>query len=252
MTTDNKTAALSPPAVEGITADRLDRHKITAGECPPQSEVVLLSSLKRMLAEAPAIAPGGDGKDAALRRAFYMVSPRNLTAAEYMEKVLALSALPAAANAGAVDDAWERMTYRGERLLVHPAIKSHVECALLAWSMQELAEQEAAALAPAAAKGGDDPVEWVAHDTLDPIRDANWHAAVSRGADPPAAGEWLPWSGGKCPVPHDSRVEFRMRDPDRAFTSPASELDWSHGEGLAPEAEIIAYRIAAAQEAARG
>lgn len=40
------------PAVGGITAERLERHKTVAAECPPATEVVLLSSLKRMLSAA--------------------------------------------------------------------------------------------------------------------------------------------------------------------------------------------------------
>ncbi len=46
--------AALPAKAEGVAVlDRFERHAIKAGECPPNSEVVLLSSLRRILAAAP-------------------------------------------------------------------------------------------------------------------------------------------------------------------------------------------------------
>ena len=49
----------APAPVVPLTDERLQKHAMRAGDCPPGSMVVLLSSLRRMLSAAPVV-PEGD------------------------------------------------------------------------------------------------------------------------------------------------------------------------------------------------
>ena len=63
---------------------------------------------------------------------------------------------------------------------------------------------------------------------------------------------WIEWSGGECPVPIDTRVQYRLRSYPKAavLSAKAGGLRWDHGR--TPESaadslrnnDIIAYRIA--------
>lgn len=50
-------------APEGITMERIERHAQPAGECPSSAKVVLLSSIKRLLAAPAAPAPAPATQD---------------------------------------------------------------------------------------------------------------------------------------------------------------------------------------------
>lgn len=55
----------------------------------------------------------------------------------------------------------------------------------------------------------------------------------------PKAGGWMPWYGGKCPLPDDTRVEVQFG----AYTdadSLAGDWDWGRGDTVLP---ILAYRV---------
>lgn len=68
-----------------------------------------------------------------------------------------------------------------------------------------------------------------------------------------APQEWLPWSGGICPVDLQTVVEYRLRlqgADDTPLVSVAGYLRWDHGR--TPESaadaslrrnDIVAYRI---------
>jgi len=70
----------------------------------------------------------------------------------------------------------------------------------------------------------------------------------ARSDQPPATGggEWIPWSGGECPVPEGSWGHVKLRDG--SGTGRASDIStwwWGrHGNGIETPGEIIAYRLA--------
>lgn len=51
------------------------------------------------------------------------------------------------------------------------------------------------------------------------------------------ADQWIPWSGGECPI----KIEYRLRC-GKVYTMRASDLEWGH-DGKDPEGDILAYRI---------
>jgi hypothetical protein len=52
---------------------------------------------------------------------------------------------------------------------------------------------------------------------------------------------WIQWSGGECPVPAGSVIDFRMRhNRMRSSSGVPEELRWTH-EGI--DGDIIAYRL---------
>lgn len=71
-------------------------------------------------------------------------------------------------------------------------------------------------------------------------------------ADGGAAGDWIEWSGGECPVAPDTSVQIKTADgevwddpegtPAGVFSAPAV-LDWWKGEGLCHDWRIVAYRV---------
>lgn len=54
---------------------------------------------------------------------------------------------------------------------------------------------------------------------------------------------WIPWSGGRCPVPKDVRVDYKLRSGTTS-TFVSGELAWWHGGN---SSDIIAYRLAKEQ-----
>lgn len=62
-------------------------------------------------------------------------------------------------------------------------------------------------------------------------------------ADSPASeGEWIPWSGGECPVAPETIVDVRLREiPEPYVYRVAKIFDWSV-DGEHPF-DIIAYRL---------
>ena len=57
-------------------------------------------------------------------------------------------------------------------------------------------------------------------------------------------GDWIPWTGGECPVPSETRVQVRLRD-DVSYTEPADDLAWYHDgpNSLQGSSDIVAYRV---------
>lgn len=54
-----------------------------------------------------------------------------------------------------------------------------------------------------------------------------------------AQGDWIEWSGGKCPVEGGSKVEVELGD-GRKYKRRADHFEWHHeGDGT----DIIAYRV---------
>ena len=69
-------------------------------------------------------------------------------------------------------------------------------------------------------------------------------AQVPKGFFTPSTDGWIPWNGGRCPVPGDTLVEVKLREEvseewmkDRAIC-----FEWRHEEGF-PESDIVAYRV---------
>ena len=66
---------------------------------------------------------------------------------------------------------------------------------------------------------------------------------------------WIEWKGGKCPVPADTLVEWRLRhETENNYTlvvRPAGDLYWSH-ESPPPALDIVAYRIVKLAESSDG
>ena len=51
---------------------------------------------------------------------------------------------------------------------------------------------------------------------------------------------WIPWGGGKCPVPYPTEVEVKFRCGLTNKTLPAEDWDWGGGDG---GHVIVAYRL---------
>jgi hypothetical protein len=51
---------------------------------------------------------------------------------------------------------------------------------------------------------------------------------------------WIPWGGGKCPVPYPTEVEVKFRCGLTNKTPPAGDWDWGGGDG---GHVIVAYRL---------
>ena len=66
----------------------------------------------------------------------------------------------------------------------------------------------------------------------------------SSGEVLPDSDGWIPWGGGDCPVPGDTRVEIKLRGEAGAtrMQSCASDFGWKH-ETTFPESDIVAYRV---------
>lgn len=59
----------------------------------------------------------------------------------------------------------------------------------------------------------------------------------------PTPNEWHLHDGGAQPVPDNTVVEFRTREPEQQYyTAPAQDLVWPHDPNW-PEADIICWRI---------
>ena len=52
---------------------------------------------------------------------------------------------------------------------------------------------------------------------------------------------WVPWNGGRCPVPGETLVEVRSRDGDTE-TAPACGWEWELASEF-PKSDIVAYRV---------
>ena len=66
----------------------------------------------------------------------------------------------------------------------------------------------------------------------------------SSGESPPSSDGGIPWNGGECPVPGDTRVEVKLRGEgvEEYAKEFATHLWWTHEEEY-PEADIVAYRV---------
>jgi hypothetical protein len=58
---------------------------------------------------------------------------------------------------------------------------------------------------------------------------------------------WIDWHGGECPVPAETRVEYKLRNGE-VRTAKAGQLVWEHPEVFV-EYHIVAYRIIPGEEA---
>jgi len=55
----------------------------------------------------------------------------------------------------------------------------------------------------------------------------------------PDASQWIVWDGISNPVPHDQRVQYRLRD-GREYENKAGRLNWKR---IGSEFDIVAYRL---------
>lgn len=69
-------------------------------------------------------------------------------------------------------------------------------------------------------------------------------AQVPKGFFNPAVDGWIPWNGGRCPVPGDTLVEVKLREEvseewmkDRAIC-----FEWGRDDEF-PESDILSYRV---------
>lgn len=53
---------------------------------------------------------------------------------------------------------------------------------------------------------------------------------------------WIPWNGGECPVPLDTKVEVSCRGPYPTSTGLARDFSWGHLEMLY-DTDIVSYRV---------
>lgn len=60
--------------------------------------------------------------------------------------------------------------------------------------------------------------------------------------DAPDSDDWIPWSGGECPVDGGRRVEVKFPDGDKGIDY-ASCYSWLHEPHDVSVADIIAYRV---------
>ncbi len=69
-------------------------------------------------------------------------------------------------------------------------------------------------------------------------------AQVPKGFFTPPTDGWIPWNGGRCPVPGDTLVEVELRDVaiEEDIEGEAICFEWRH-EPEFPESDIVAYRI---------
>ncbi len=56
------------------------------------------------------------------------------------------------------------------------------------------------------------------------------------------SGGWIPWNGGECPVPLDTKVEVSCRGPYPTSTGLARDFSWGHLEMLY-DTDIVSYRV---------
>jgi len=67
-------------------------------------------------------------------------------------------------------------------------------------------------------------------------------AQVPKGFFTPPTDGWIPWEGGRRPVPGDTLVEARFREGVTVEAAPACEWEWELSSEF-PESDIVAYRI---------
>ena len=58
----------------------------------------------------------------------------------------------------------------------------------------------------------------------------------------PNSDGWIPWNGGECPVPLDTKVEVSCRGPYPTSTGLARNFSWGHLEMLY-DTDIVSYRV---------
>jgi hypothetical protein len=58
----------------------------------------------------------------------------------------------------------------------------------------------------------------------------------------PNSDGWIPWNGGECPVPLDTKVEVSCRGPYPTSTGIARDFSWGHLEMLY-DTDIVSYRV---------
>jgi len=64
----------------------------------------------------------------------------------------------------------------------------------------------------------------------------------SSGEVLPNSDGWIPWAGGDCPVPLDTKVEVSCRGPYPTSTGLARDFSWGHLEMLY-DTDIVSYRV---------
>lgn len=67
-------------------------------------------------------------------------------------------------------------------------------------------------------------------------------AQVPKGFFTPPTDGWIPWNGGECPVPLDTKVEVSCRGPYPTSTGLARDFSWGHLEMLY-DTDIVSYRV---------
>ena len=65
---------------------------------------------------------------------------------------------------------------------------------------------------------------------------------VPKGFFTPSTDGWIPWNGGECPVPLDTKVEVSCRGPYPTSTGLARDFSWGHLEMLY-DTDIVSYRV---------
>jgi len=58
----------------------------------------------------------------------------------------------------------------------------------------------------------------------------------------PNSDGWIPWGGGDCPIPLDTKVEVSCRGPYPTSTGLARDFSWGHLEMLY-DTDIVSYRV---------
>lgn len=126
---------------------------------------------------------------------------------------------------------------------------------------EDIAQRQAKGIAKYGKTVADNPLalrEWLQHayeETLDKaiyLRRSLEEMEKTACAKPPPSYDfklseaekllgWIPWSGGKCPVPPEMVVHVVFRSGARHLHFPAECWVWEHGNS---GVDIVAYRVA--------
>lgn len=63
---------------------------------------------------------------------------------------------------------------------------------------------------------------------------------IAPAPKPAAETDWIPWAGGKCPVPAETPLDVRFRGIDAKKNTRADWWDWRH---TGRDGDITAYRV---------
>ena len=69
-------------------------------------------------------------------------------------------------------------------------------------------------------------------------------AEVFLAASQPSTDGWIPWAGGKCPIPNGTKYFVRLRIGEEYCDDMAGDWRWNH---YGTAGDIIAYRIVGEQ-----